>query len=96
MRRTDPGERLSARGSEDGGLRLRFSCDGCGEDVYDGDDCLILRVSRDGAAGCGEAFRLCGDCAEDRDTLTAHLDLLGVRYFCGPAEEAEGWEALGR
>lgn len=93
-------EGLPGAGAGDGG-RIRFWCAGCGEAVRDGEECLILRVGgersgRPEGRGRAVTVRLCGDCAGERDTLAGHLDLVGARYFSGPAEEAEGWESLGR
>ena len=83
--------------------RVCFYCESCGEAVREGEDCLILRVGGGGAVlapggGGSDAavVRLCGECAGEPDTLAGHLDLVGARYFSGPAGEAEGWESLGR
>ena len=46
--------------------------------------------------GIDAVVRLCAGCAEERETMAEHLDRIGARYFAGPAEEAEGWESLGR
>ena len=93
-------------------FRIRFRCTSCGRGIRDGDECLILRVIRGGRYGLnpaacasasavggvsfGSVVRLCAGCAGEEDTLAGHLDMIGARYFSGPAEEAEGWESLGR
>ena len=67
-----------------------FICDGCGEAVFRGASCLAVRVPS------GEVLRFCGDCAGEALSMDGHLDRLGMRYFSGPAEDAEGWASLGR
>lgn len=67
-----------------------FVCDGCGEPVFRGASCLAVRIPS------GEVLRFCGDCAGEALSMDGHLDRLGMRYFSGPAEDAEGWASLGR
>ena len=102
----------NAEGREADCFHIRFRCTSCGRAVRDGDECLVLRVIRGGRYGrnpaasasasavggvsFGGPVRLCGRCAGEEDTLAGHLDMIGARYFSGPAEEAEGWESLGR
>ncbi len=67
-----------------------FVCDGCGEGVHRGASCLAVRVLS------GEVLRFCGECAGEALSMDGHLDRMNMRYFCGPAEDAEGWASLGR
>lgn len=67
-----------------------FICTACGEPVFRGASCLAVRVPS------GEVLRFCGECAGEALSMDGHLDRLGMRYFSGPAEDAEGWASLGR
>ncbi len=82
-----------------------FLCDGCGEAVACEDECLFFFPDdvHPGGGKSGRAhsrtsvpFRFCRKCADGPDTLTGHLDLLGIRYFRGPAEDGERWLSLNR
>lgn len=70
--------------------RALFRCDCCGEPVHAGEDCLAVRIPR------GEAVRFCAGCAGEEIALADQLDRMRMRYYAGPAEDAEGWESLGR
>ena len=67
-----------------------FVCDGCGEGVHRGASCLAVRVPS------GEVLRFCGECAGEALSMDGQLDRMNMRYFCGPAEDAESWASLGR
>ncbi len=82
-----------------------FLCDGCGEAVTCEDTCLLFFPDdvQPGGGKSGGApgrttvpFRFCRECTDGLDTLTGHLDLLGIRYFLGPAEDGERWLSLNR
>ncbi len=82
-----------------------FLCDGCGEVVAYGETCLFFfpddMLPGGGRSGRAHGrmtvpYRFCRECADIPDTLTGHLDLLGVRYFRGSAEDGERWLSINR
>ena len=82
-----------------------FFCDGCGEAVTYEDMCLFFFPDdvQPGSEKSGRTlgrtsapFRFCRECTDGPDTLTGHLDLLGIRYFRGTAEDGQQWLSLNR